>query len=88
MDKITQNPTNQSVKQNLHGDKFLNWDSNKKKEFYSLCPKLLYTFNKSLCSKLDDLFLNWPNQEFFLKTKLYGWKEKLPITLTIISFDY
>jgi hypothetical protein len=33
--------------------------------YYSLHPKLLDTFNKSLCSKLDDLFLSYPNLDFF-----------------------
>jgi hypothetical protein len=32
---------------------------------YSLSPKLLDTFNKSLCPKLIDLFLSYPNLDLF-----------------------
>jgi hypothetical protein len=38
------------------------------KVLYSLYPELLKCFKKSLCPKLDDLFPNWPNQEFFWKS--------------------
>jgi hypothetical protein len=48
---------------------------------YSIHPKLLDTFNKSLCLKLNDLFLIYPNLEFFLKIKPYRWKETLLISL-------
>jgi hypothetical protein len=40
-----------------------------KKNLYSLCPKLLDTFNKSLCPKLDDLFFSYPNLD--LKIYIY-----------------
>jgi hypothetical protein len=33
--------------------------------YYSLRPILLETFNKSLCPKLDDLFISYPNLDFF-----------------------
>jgi hypothetical protein len=32
---------------------------------YSLCPKLVDTFNKNLYPKLDDLFLIYPNLDLF-----------------------
>jgi hypothetical protein len=32
---------------------------------YSLRPKLLDTFNKSLCPKFNDLFLIYPNLDIF-----------------------
>jgi hypothetical protein len=32
---------------------------------YSLHLKLFDTFNKSLCPKLDDLFLRYPNLDIF-----------------------
>jgi hypothetical protein len=35
---------------------------------HSLRPKLLDTFNKNLCPKLNDLFLRCPNLDFFWKS--------------------
>ena len=43
--------------------------------------KLLDTFDKNLCPKLDDLFLSYPNLCIFLEILPYKWKETLPIIL-------
>jgi hypothetical protein len=42
---------------------------------YSLRPKLLGTFNKSLCPKLVDLFISYPNLDFFGKSNYMDGKK-------------
>jgi hypothetical protein len=48
---------------------------------YYLYPIFLQCFKKNLCTKLGDLFLKWPSQEFFWKSNRADGKRHCQLAL-------